>query len=533
MSKKRIALFGASGTMGFQAFKELWKRREDYDISILVLPSEQKLRQFRFYERQARIPVIQGAGVAQGDGLKIVWGDATCYTDVVETVHGADWVLDAMAYISPAADYHPEIAKAVNTDAIHNILRAIEAEPDGAERIRFVYTGTVAATGNRPAGIHMGRVGDPLKPSVFDYYAVTKIDGERAVLESSLKHWACLRMTFIMPTNYRELVKLMDPISLHMPLDAYMENLTDRDAGYGMVQCLDLPAETDFWRRVYNMGGGPQMRCQAYKYLDRSFQLHGLSGITGCTERKWFALRNFHMQYFEDSHVLDSYLHYMRDNLDGFWQEIYQDMPAHLKIAARLFRKSCAFRKVVEKKTHQQFEALARYHRNGTRCWADQGNTPRIVAFFHDRQRYEQIPDWSAPIHLNSEAEWRRLDHGYDEEKPVLDRCDLAQAAGFRGGRLLSHEWDGDLYTRLDWQCAFGHVFQALAYTVLKAGHWCPVCGSQPWNFDQVARCSAFFAQVWYADHDPDEENCYSPGCGDDILNADREWQTAGPFSRS
>jgi len=43
MTRKRVALFGASGTMGFQAFNELWKRREQYEISILVLPSEQGL----------------------------------------------------------------------------------------------------------------------------------------------------------------------------------------------------------------------------------------------------------------------------------------------------------------------------------------------------------------------------------------------------------------------------------------------------------------------------------------------------------
>ena len=47
--------------------------------------------------------------------------------------------------------------------------------------------GTVAATGDRMPPIHWGRIGDPLKPSIYDFYAVTKIAGERAVLES-LQH---------------------------------------------------------------------------------------------------------------------------------------------------------------------------------------------------------------------------------------------------------------------------------------------------------------------------------------------------------
>jgi hypothetical protein len=75
MSKLKVALFGASGTMGFQAFKELWKRRDKYEIVILVLPTEQKLKLFRQYEQAAGVPIIEGAGVAEGKGLKIVWGD--------------------------------------------------------------------------------------------------------------------------------------------------------------------------------------------------------------------------------------------------------------------------------------------------------------------------------------------------------------------------------------------------------------------------------------------------------------------------
>ena len=71
MPKQRVALFGASGTMGFQAFKELWKRRGEYDISILVLPSEQSLGIFQQYEREAGIKPIQGADVAEGDAISL------------------------------------------------------------------------------------------------------------------------------------------------------------------------------------------------------------------------------------------------------------------------------------------------------------------------------------------------------------------------------------------------------------------------------------------------------------------------------
>ena len=526
MSKKKVALFGASGTMGNQAFKELWKRREKYDIAIMVLPSEKELGLFRKYERAAGVPPIEGSGVAEGNGLKIVWGDATNYADVAETIDGAEWVLDAMAYISPQADYHPEIAKAVNTDAIINIIRAIEAQPGGAERIKFIYTGTVAETGNRPKGIHMGRIGDPLKPSVFDFYGITKIAGERAVLESEIKHWASLRMTFIMPTSYKELLVLQDPILFHMPIDAYMENLTDRDAGFGLVNCLDIPDDSDFWRRVYNMGGGPEMRSTAYEYLNRNYQIAGLSGAGACTERSWFALRNFHMQYYEDSYLLNEYLHYWRTSMDQYWDEISDDLPLNIRMVKFLSRLIPAFRKQAEKSTYSIMKDMVENHRNGTAYWYRNRNDLRISAFFKDYAIYESIPDWGEDMpDLDPDPDWHRLDHGYDETNTLLNLTDLQAAASFRGGECLAVDWDGDMFTTLEWKCAAQHKFQAKTNTILKAGHWCPQCMAPPWDFDQQAKANPFFAQVWNSDHDPEEENFYSEESIHDILDADREWK--------
>jgi len=524
MAKTRVALFGASGTMGFQAFKELWKRRDKYDISILVLPTERGLGMFRAYERETGLKTIVGAGVSEDNGFKIVWGDATNYTDVVETIKDVDWVLNAMAYISPMADYHPEIAQAVNVDAIGHILRAIQAEPDGVERIHYVHTGTVAETGNRPVGIHVGRVGDPLKPSIFDYYALTKIAGERLVLESNLRYWVSLRLTFIMPTRYKEMHALNDAISFHMPFDTRMENISDRDAGFGMVNCLDIPDDSDFWRRVYNMGGGPGMRSIAYDYLVDSYRRMGLN-LEACVERNWYALRNFHMQYYEDSEVLNDYLHYWRDTLGTYGQILEADTPLTMKLISFLARKIPALRMNVEKNAYTEAKTLAENHRNSPRTWYLHRNDKRISAFFKSYEDYEQIPEWGVDMpNLDPDAPWKRLDHGYDEAKTDLDLSDLRSAARFRGGKCLSVAWDTDMYTPLDWECAFGHTFIARPFTVLNAGHWCPECAAT-WNCDEQARENPFFAQVWYADHEPQESNFYSEDCIHDIEDADLEYQ--------
>lgn len=53
MPRPRVALLGASGTMGHEAFKELWRRRDQYDIVLLLLPLQKSKALFRKYEQQA------------------------------------------------------------------------------------------------------------------------------------------------------------------------------------------------------------------------------------------------------------------------------------------------------------------------------------------------------------------------------------------------------------------------------------------------------------------------------------------------
>ena len=303
-----------------------------------------------------------------------------------------------------------------------------------------------------------------------------------------------------------------------------MENITSRDAGYGLVRCLDIANGSDFWRRVYNMGGGPSMRCVAYDYMNKSFQLNGLSGVEACTERKWFALRNFHMQYYEDSHILNDYLHHWRDSLEVYWKELHKSMPSGMRQLAAQCRNDPALRKRVEQTTYDLLKGMVENHRNGTVYWYKNKCDMRITAFYKDYETFESIPDWGIDMpQMDPEPDWHRLDHGYDESKEKLDLKDLQGAAEFRGGECLSKEWAGDMYETLEWKCAFGHEFTGKPFAILKAGHWCPQCVPPSWNYDEEARRNPFFAQVWYPNHDRDENNFYAEDCVQDIAGADKD----------
>ena len=104
------------------------------------------------------------------------------------------------------------------------------------------------------------------------------------------------------------------------------------------------------------------------------------------------------------------------------------------------------------------------------------------------------------------------LDHGYDEKKPTeeLGLDDMQKAAKFRGGECTSEEMTpGDLFTPLEWKCAFGHEFKMTPNSVLKGGHWCPTCEPAPWRYDEIAKVNPFLAQVWHSHHGKDEARTY------------------------
>jgi nucleoside-diphosphate-sugar epimerase len=480
--KEVVLLTGASGSMGFEAFKLLWEKRKRYDIVLLLRPSGKNKKKFRSYEKEAS---------ATG-GLRIVWGDALCREDVVEACRGIDWCLHHMALISPAADRDPDMAALVNARGTRYLVEAIEAEDPG--HIRLVHVATVALYGDRLPPVHVCRTGDPVIPSVFDYYALSKIDGELAVMQSKIKHRVSLRQTFIMIPG---IFGLMDPILYHQPINSFMENITALDSGRLMVNCLDVPDDSDFWGEYFNISGGPGCRITFLEFLDRIYSMLGIR-LEKVMERKWFALKNFHMVFYEDSARLNEYLHHWEggQNMEDYLKEVWKRFPWYLKANAWVTQQIPPYRALVEALTKSQLKKLA-HRKDGTMHWIRSGNEARIRAFYGSLEAFRRIPGWDAALpSLDHAQPHHSLKHGYDEEKRAWTLEDLREAASFRGGTLVTGTWNGNMHEPLNWICCQEHSFAMTPHAVLKGGHWCTDCISPPWNYESLARKNPFAAQV-------------------------------------
>ena len=476
--------------MGFETFKLLWEKREHYDIVLLLRPSKKNKRKFRKFLRET----FHGSG--HGGGLRIVWGDAQNREDLVKACRGIDWCLHHMALISPAADRDPEMAQLVNARGTRYLVEAIEAE--NPEHIRLIHIATVAEYGDRLPPIHLARTGDPIIPSVFDYYSLSKIQGELAVMQSKIKHRVSLRQTFIMIPG---IFSLMDPILYHQPINSCMESITAVDSGRLMVNCLEIPDDSEFWGGYYNISGGPNCRSAFLEFLDRIYSMLGIRLIR-VMERKWFALKNFHMVFYEDAARLHDYLHHWEGGktLEDYYREIWKAFPWYLKLTSWYARYIPPYRALVEAITRGQLKKLA-FKKDGTMNWIHSGDKGRIEAFYGSLEDFEQIPDWDRDMpSLDHDQPFQRLQHGYDESRAKPDIQDLQQAAGFRGGKMimedLEFDWDKDKHRALKWTCCRGHSFSMTPHAVLKGGHWCLDCISPPWNYDILAEKNPFAAQV-------------------------------------
>jgi nucleoside-diphosphate-sugar epimerase len=471
-STKRIFLTGASGYMGRAVLDALLERSDHFSVVALVLPTEQDRRIIASYLKR---------------GVEVVWGDLTNYEDVLEGVTGADFVLHVGGLVSPLADTQPELTMKVNVGAAENIVRAIHSQPE-SDRVHLVNIGTVAQTGNRPPPIHWGRIGDPIKISIFDTYALSKTIAESIIVDSGLRNWVSLRQTGIVRLRATE---PLDPIIFHTPLEGVLEWVTARDSGRLLANVCEDSVPQDFWGRIYNIGGGQPNRLTNLELFERTLGATGVRDIRRVFEPHWFGLRNFHGHWFSDSDQLEAIVPFRTQTLDEYITEQSLQVPWYTRLGS-----------AIPRLVRRRMERAAREPR-GTLYWLDHGDEAYIEAYFGSREVWKTIRGWEDFRIVRPTETPMRLNHGYDEQKEREEFSikDVQDSARFRGGECLSKDMvRGDWRSVLRWRCHAGHEFSASLNLILMGGHWCPTCIGDPTTYSQLAQHSRFFHQVWAPD---------------------------------
>ena len=521
--KKTVFLTGATGTMGFAGMTEILRYPEKYHLRILARPSKKN--------KDKLAPLA--------DKVEIIWGDLTCYDDILRGVTGADIVLHVGGMVSPQADYRPKATLRTNISAATNIRDAVLAQPEDKQP-KVVYIGSVAQMGDRREPLHWGRAGDPICVSAYDHYGLTKAQAERIITNSPIKQWVALRQSGIL---YPAILKNYDPIMFHVPIRGVLEWATVEDSGRLLERVCRDEVPEEFWKNYYNIGSGQEYRISNYEFECLLLDAIGCPRPEKIFNANWFTTRNFHGMWYIDGDRLENYLHF-RENMPvkEYFKKMAQSptVPAGIRFAAKT-----KIAKLFPRCVKLAMYAMAMSKEHGTQWWIKHNKTERISAYYGTLEAYKAIPDWKHTDLSHNSEEYVLLDHGYDENKAkeLFTLEDMQKAAAFRGGKCLGYadslqakqsSSDSDLQgeaelqakrssiwdTPLLWQCAEGHRFTATPRLVLLGGHWCEECmpypyagekNARPWQWDKVARKNPFFAQLWSPLHDANEDNVYGP----------------------
>ena len=456
--KKTVFLTGATGHMGWAGFRELYARRDEFNIRILARKSTKNIKKLSPY--------------MDDPSVTIIWGDLTVYEDVFKGVEGSDYVLHVGGMVSPAADYYPQKTLKVNVLSAENVAKAVLAQPN-ADEIKVVYIGSVAQYGDRRLPFHWGRTGDPVLASRYDMYSVSKCKAEKAIVDSGIRHWVSIRQTGIL---YPGILSVVNPTAFHVPVSGVLEWATIEDSGRLLANICGDDIPDEFWNRFYNLSSGEQYRMTNYEFEKRMLSALGLPGPEKIFEPQWFATRNFHGMWYTDADVLDSYLHF-RANIpvDEYFRNMKKSLPWFYSLAflapafaVKMFMKPYAFEKGL-----------------GTQTWL-RDDPDKLEAYYGSKQEYESIRSWDdvRPPYLEKNLQKageqvRLLEHGWDESKSLdsLSDEELEAAAAFRGGHFI-RRIEGSM---CEWECEKGHLFMASLEYVLLGGGWCLDCNIDKW----------------------------------------------------
>jgi len=306
--KKHILITGATGTVGKEVLKQLFKTHA-YKITVLCRDSARNRKCLKPYKNDVH---VVHAELAQKEGLLALTGPF-------------DVVIHLAAVIPPMANENKMLTLAINHLGTKRLVEHIEATSPGAF---FMFSSSIAVYGDRLNSPNIS-VTDSLPVQEDDFYAQSKVKAEQAVKDSKLD-WTIFRLSGIMGVNNHK----MSGIMFFMPLETRMEIATPEDAARAFVNGIECQKALS--HRVFNLGGGEACRTTYKAFLEKNFEIRGLGRLN--FPPKTFAEKNYHCGDFIDGHDLEMITRFRKHTLEDYYRMNEESVPQLVKFLTHLFR---------------------------------------------------------------------------------------------------------------------------------------------------------------------------------------------------
>ena len=328
-AKKNILITGASGTVGLAILEQLSASLNKYNITVFDQKSKIAQKRLKKYE----------------NSVKVVYGDISKIEAIEYACPEQDIVFHIAAVIPPVADDLPALAYRVNVSGTKNLIKGLETHSPNAF---VIYSSSISVYGDHTHEPDI-TINSPLRPSVGDEYAKTKIEAEQIIQNSQL-NWSIFRLTAVMGYGNHKVSKLM----FHMPLPTQIEIVTPIDCATAFVNTIDKLSVIE--KKIFNLGGGEHCRISYEEFLNRSFSIMGLG--KGDFPKKAFADTNFHCGHYADGDALEEILKFRNDTIESYFKNLELTVPSLQKKLTQLFSG------LIKKKLLKQSEPYHAYHNN-------------------------------------------------------------------------------------------------------------------------------------------------------------------------
>lgn len=346
ISRKKILLTGASGTVGFETLQQL-VQHTDYEITVFDLKTQNSVKKLAPFRSR----------------VEIIYGDISNREEVLKVAQNKDVAIHLAAVIPPLADIDPDMAYSVNVRGTENLIYALEKNsPD----CYLIFSSSISVYGDRMKNPQIS-ITDILQPSPGDHYGETKVLCESLIGKSKLS-WSIFRLAAIMGNH--KISKLM----FHMPLDTPMEICTPKDTGRAFAKAIENQKKLE--KQIFNLGGGEDCVINYGSFLDKMFAEFGLGKAD--FPQKAFAEKNFHCGILKDGEDLDNILGFRQQNLNDYFEMVRQKIhPLQKKI-------TFIFKSIIKKWLLSQSEPYQAFKK---------GNVKEMNHFFNqlEKEKLEKV----------------------------------------------------------------------------------------------------------------------------------------------
>ncbi|MBD3196759.1 MAG: NAD-dependent epimerase/dehydratase family protein [Candidatus Lokiarchaeota archaeon] len=289
MSKTRILITGASGTIGYHTYQKLITNLDKFILRIFLRGSKKNRKLFKEYEEQ----------------IEIFWGDILNFEKCKKAVADQNIIIHAAALIPPAAYKDQEYTKEVNITGTENILKAIQ---NHSQSVKIIFTSSIAVYGDRLENPFI-KSGDPTNPN--DIYGKTKVAAENLIINSGLDY-LIFRISYVATVNSLK----FDPVMFRMPLDTPIELIDPNDVATAIINAI---SSKDIWNKTYLLAGGEKNRILFRNLINKLFSIMGFG--KNFLPESAFAKNGFNCGYC-DTDEIQNKLKFQNHHIEDFYEKV-------------------------------------------------------------------------------------------------------------------------------------------------------------------------------------------------------------------